>query len=255
MLAFRLISNGLFNLKLKTNERKKKVKVLEKCHAKEYKLTKSDIKRKAETLNKYKKKELKESWSDKDYVSKLSRDIANKYKLFENQEKQAVRRACLEERGILCDLASFVKQLLINESEMFKEAPYVSKSLENVDTFLDNPNHIPDTSMSHMLDETNCEFIEFDTPATSINGSLMGSRCNSFNSLTSSRPNSPLCIVEQNEPSERIFKRVGSIRSDKNRISNASFYGSSPITEGVSSGFINPYYTPQVTNEILYHNN
>ena len=254
---FRVLSNGVFNLKLKTEERRKKIKILEKTHGKEYKIMKNDIRRKSEALGKLKKKALKDIYvSNEDEVIAKSRELMMKNKIFENQEKQAVRRACLEERGMFCDIAGFVKQLILKEGELFKEFNNVDENLVIINSCLDNPNDIPDVIMSDILDGNNSDILDFDTPATSIAGSLRGSRCNSFSSLNSSRPGSPLCIIEHSDPAARSFcKRGGSMRGDKKRKSHShvSYYGNTnaSLNEGISSAFTNPFLT-QVMNDFDY---
>ena len=232
---------------MKTEERKKKIKILEKTHGKEYKIMKNEIRRKSEALNKSKKKVLKDIYvSNEDEVVSKSRELTMKNKIFENQEKQAVRRACLEERGMFCDIAGFLKQLLMKEGELFKEFDNVDENLVIINSCLDNPNDIPDVIMCDILDGNNSDILDFDTPATSIAGSLRGSRCNSFSSLNSSRPSSPLCIVEHIDPSARSFcKRGGSMRGDKKRKSHISYYGNTnaSLNEGISSAFTNPFFT------------
>ena len=244
---FRILSNGNFNLKLKLEERKKKNRILEKIHRKEYRTMKTDIKRKQESLSKIKKRACRDSnLMQQNQMRDKSNDISIKCKLFENQEKQAVRQACLEERGLLCDVAVFLKQLLKKEGELSKEANIAEETVDNFDNHINGPHDIPDTVMNEILDGSNLDILEFNTPATSINGSLRGSRCNSFSSLNTSRPSSPLCIIEQNDMLEKT--RSGPMHGDIKRKSQFSFYGNSPLNEGISSAFANPFYV-QVRSE------
>ena len=233
------MSNGLFNLKLKLDERRKNIKMLEKVHGKEYKLLKNEIKKKKECLSKLKKKVSKEHLCDDSNLEMLSKQLIIKQKLFENQEKQAVRRICQEERGLFCDLAGFMKQILIKEAEMSKEMISVDDSVQSIQQCIENPNDIPDCVMNEILDGSHSDIIEFDTPATSLNGSLRGSRCNSFSSLNSSRPSSPLCIIEQKENTCIGLRKFGSTR----RKSQFATQGRNKISEGVSLSYANPFYT------------
>ena len=157
---------------------------------KEYKTIKSNIRTKIESVNKIQKRNFKDTFADRnDGLEDKMYELQIKCKLFENQEKQAVRRACLEERSLYSTLATFVKQIMWKQSDI----------LRNVNTKVDNSlvefisHDIPDISLSPDPDH------DFDTPATSVGGSLRGSRCGSFSSLGSSRLNSPLCIVEQRD--------------------------------------------------------
>lgn len=233
------MSNGLFNLKLKLDERRKNIKMLEKVHGKEYKSMKNEIKKKRESVTKLSKKVSKEHQCDENSQEMFSKELIFKQKLFENQEKQAVRRICQEERGLFCDVAGFMKQLLLKEAEMFKEMITVDESVQGIQQCIENPNDIPDRVMNEILDGSHSDIIEFDTPATSVNGSLRGSRCNSFSSLNSSRPSSPLCIIEQRDNNLVGLRKFRSTR----RKSQFASYGRNKIAEGVSLSYANPFYT------------
>ena len=233
------MSNGLFNLKLKLDERRKNIKMLEKVHGKEYKSLKNEIKKKRESVLNLSKKVSKEHLFDEKRLEMFSKELIMKQNLFENQEKQAVRRICQEERGLLCDVAGFMKQLLLKEAEMFKEMITVDESVQGIQQCIENPNGIPDRVMNEILDGSHSDIIEFDTPATSVNGSLRGSRCNSFSSLNSSRPSSPLCIVEQKDKNLVGLRKFGSTR----RKSQFASYGKNKIAEGISLSYANPFYT------------
>ena len=233
------MSNGLFNLKLKLDERRKNLKMLEKIHGREYKLLKNEVKKKKESVAKLHKKLPKDHPYADNSLDMLSQELTTKQKLFENQEKQAVRRICQEERGLFCDVAGFMKQLLLKEAEMFKEMITVDESVQGIQQCIENPNDIPDTVMNEILDGSHSDIIEFDTPATSVNGSLRGSRYNSFSSLNSSRPSSPLCIIEQNDNQCAGLRKFGSLR----RKSQLATYGRNKIAEGISLSYANPFYT------------
>lgn len=174
-------------------------------------------------------------------------DLKLKSKLFENQEKQAVRRACLEDRGIYVDLASFIKQILKKERDFIFQSTNVDDSIVEIKACIDNYHDIPDDIMNDILESNNKDLMEFNTPATSVNGSLRGSRCNSFSSLNTSRPSSPLCIVESEFNGSPFSLRGGSMRCDKKRRSQMPTFGTTTLNEGISSVFAHPYYS-QVRN-------
>ena len=200
---------------------------------------KNEIKRKQESLAKFTRNSLREHHCNGNSLDIISKDLNSKHKLFENQEKQAVRRICLEERGLFCDVAGFMKQLLLKEAEMFKEMIIVDESVEGIQQCIENPNDIPDSVMNEILDGSHSDIIKFDTPATSVNGSLRGSRCNSFSSLISSRPSSPLCIIEQNDNILVGLNKFGNTR----RKSQFASYESNKISEDVTLSYANPFYT------------
>ena len=191
----RILTTGSLNIRNKNEESKRKIKLLEKTHLKEYKTIKSNVRRKIESVNKIKKRKCKETFADRnDGLEEKMDELRIKCRLFENQEKQAVRRACLEERAIYCTVAAFVKQLMWKQSDILRSVnTKVDNSLDFITGRIESHHDIPDISLS------SDQHYDFDTPATSVGGSLRGSRCGSFSSLGASRPSSPLCIVEQGD--------------------------------------------------------
>ena len=168
-------------------------------------------------------------------------ELQLKCKLFENQEKQAVRRACLEERAIYCTLAAFVKELMWKQSDISRSVnTKVSNSLAFIDGRIENNHDIPDISLSPD------QHHDFDTPATSVAGSLRGSRCGSFSSLGPSRPNSPLCIVEKSDLGRRSVR--DSQRKRSSQISQTASHSQAVLNEGIIYSHTNhhhhqPFYT------------
>ena len=95
-ICFRILESGALKIRKKNEESKKKIRVLEKTHLKEYKTIKSNIRRKVESVNKITKKKHRESSSDRNNEQEeMNEDLRIKCKLFENQEKQAVRKGIL----------------------------------------------------------------------------------------------------------------------------------------------------------------
>ena len=248
---FRVISNGLFNLRLKTEERKNKIRMLEKVHGKEYKAMKGELRKKQEAIDKLKRKG--NSYDKEEQVDQRKREMYLKSKLFKDQEKQAIRRACMEERGIYIDLSSFLKQLLLKEALLINESSSVQNDIKEIRTFIENPHDIPNVVMNDILENNNDDLMDFHTPSTSVNGSLRGSRCNSISSLNNSRPSSPLCIREserEQADTQHLHKRGGSLRCSKKNRSVLTYYGNVPLNEGISSIF-----SPKFSNQVRLTDN
>ena len=219
-------------MRKKNEESKKKIKVLEKTHLKEYKTIKSNIRRKMELADKMKKRRQRECSTDRtEGRDEKNEELRIKCKLFENQEKQAVRRACLEERAIFCSLGSFIKQLMSKQSDIFKSINSFDDSLGFIGERIDQVHDIPDISLGP---DHPCEF---DTPATSVTGgSLRGSRCGSFSSLGPSRPHSPLCIVEQAD----LAMGSAGLRKRKSQMTSYSS-AKDTLNEGIISSYGQPF--------------
>ena len=117
---------------------------------KEYKTIKSNVRRKIESVSKIKKRRCKETFADRnDGLEEKIDELHIKCRLFENQEKQAVRRACLEERAIYCSLAAFVKQLMWKQSDILRGVnTKVDNSLEFITGRIEKNHDIPDISLS-----------------------------------------------------------------------------------------------------------
>lgn len=217
----RILTTGSLNIRNKNEESKRKIKLLEKTHLTEYKTIKSNIRRKIESVKKIKKRNCKDN--SYDGLGEKIDELRIKCKLFENQEKQAVRRACLEERAIYCTLAAFVKELMWKKSDILRSVnTKMFNSLEFISGRIENNHDIPDISLSQDYD--------FNTPATSVGGSLRGSRCGSFSSLGPSRPNSPLCIVEKTDFVRRSVR--DSQRKRNSQISQTS-HSRGVLNEGI----------------------
>ena len=208
---------------------------------KEYKVIKGNIRRKIDSVNKMNKRKEREHCADRnDDLQSKYEELRVKCKLFENQEKQAVRRACLEERDIFCSVASFIRRVMSRQSDIFKTInTKFDDSLEFIEGRLDQIHDIPNISLG-----TDQHF-DFDTPATSVTGgSLRGSRCGSFSSLRASRPPSPLCIVEQGDLARGALRGSFNLDGQKKRKSQISSYcqTSDTLNEGVISSYSHPFY-------------
>ena len=77
---------------------------LDRDHLKEFKKVRSEIKRKIELIHKLRRKSRKESSSSSNgeivqQIEQQTRELYIKYRVLEEQERQAVRRINMEERA------------------------------------------------------------------------------------------------------------------------------------------------------------
>ena len=96
-----------------------------------------------------------------------------------------------------------MRQVVAEEIAVLEELEGQREVLENINKILDDPHNIPYTADKVITDiiDSGTNY-SFDTPTSSIQGSLRGSRCGSLRSISSlvnSRSNSPLCISEKNQ--------------------------------------------------------
>lgn len=100
------MTDGLFvPLKAKNEDFRRRVSELDRDHLKEFKKVRSEIKRKIELIHKLRRKSRKESNGEiVQQIEQQTRELYIKYRVLEEQERQAVRRINMEERA---QVASF----------------------------------------------------------------------------------------------------------------------------------------------------
>ncbi|XP_044289950.1 protein MTSS 2 isoform X6 [Varanus komodoensis] len=95
---------------------KKSANQLDKDHAKEYKRARHEIKKKASDTLKLQKKARKELLGKGDLQPQLDsalQDVNDMYLLLEETEKQAVRKALIEERGRFCTFIAYLQPVVV----------------------------------------------------------------------------------------------------------------------------------------------
>ncbi|XP_071670328.1 protein MTSS 2 isoform X8 [Patagioenas fasciata] len=95
---------------------KKTANQLDKDHAKEYKRARHEIKKKSSDTLKLQKKARKELLGKGDLQPQLDnalQDVNDMYLLLEETEKQAVRKALIEERGRFCTFITFLQPVVV----------------------------------------------------------------------------------------------------------------------------------------------
>ncbi|CDQ96712.1 unnamed protein product [Oncorhynchus mykiss] len=95
-------------------EWKKTANLLDKDHAKEYKRSRQEIKRKSSDTMKLQKKARKGRGNLRPQLDSAMQDVSDLYLLMGETEKQAVRRALLEERGRYCFFINLLKPVVVS---------------------------------------------------------------------------------------------------------------------------------------------
>ena len=212
---------------------------------KDFRLLRSGIKRKIDTIHKLRKKLTKEnSYEVNREIEKYTDELYTEYRVLEKQEREAVRRINMEERSQFSDFAAYILQLVMGEIAVIDKVDGIREVLDDMNIVTDGPQNMPYTAdelISDILD-SGANF-SFDTPTSSIQGSLRGSRCGSLRSITSlvnSRSNSPLCISEN---SLLRTERSGSVQIPRNRLSRISLPAHQNMQNEENGAFVNPSYS------------
>ncbi|XP_059238776.1 protein MTSS 2 isoform X4 [Mustela nigripes] len=92
---------------------KKSANQLDKDHAKEYKRARHEIKKKSSDTLKLQKKARKGKGDLQPQLDSALQDVNDMYLLLEETEKQAVRRALIEERGRFCTFIAFLQPVVV----------------------------------------------------------------------------------------------------------------------------------------------
>nr|XP_020495430.1 protein MTSS 2-like isoform X5 [Labrus bergylta] len=166
-------------------EWKKTANQLDKDHAKEYKRSRQEIKRKSlDTLKLQKKarKELLGRGNLRPQLDSAMQDVTDLYLLMEETEKQAVRRALLEERGRYCTFINLLQPVVNVEIAMLGEITHLQAIVDDLTVLTEDPHKLPPASEQVIRDLKGSDFSwSYQTPPSSP--SSTGSRKSSMCSL------------------------------------------------------------------------
>ncbi|XP_016125671.1 MTSS1-like protein isoform X4 [Sinocyclocheilus grahami] len=180
-----LMEKMIAPLQDKIEEWKKTAALLDKDHAKEYKRSRQEIKKKSSDtikLQKKARKELPGRGGLQPQLNSAMQDVSDMYLLMEETEKQAVRRALLEERGRYCTFISFLQPVVIGEIAMLGEATHLQAIIDDLTVLTTDPHKLPETSEQVILDLKGSDYNwSYQTPPSSP--SSVGSRKSSLCSL------------------------------------------------------------------------
>ncbi|XP_032078126.1 protein MTSS 1 isoform X2 [Thamnophis elegans] len=172
-------------------EWKKVANQLDKDHAKEYKKARQEIKKKSSDTLKLQKKAKKEALGRGDIQPQLDsalQDVNDKYLLLEETEKQAVRKALIEERGRFCSFISMLRPVIEEEISMLGEITHLQTISEDLKSLTMDPHKLPSSSEQVILDLKGSDYgWSYQTPPSSPSTTMSrkSSVC-SLNSVNSS---------------------------------------------------------------------
>ncbi|KAM9095935.1 protein MTSS 1 isoform X5 [Sarcophilus harrisii] len=226
-------------------EWKKVANQLDKDHAKEYKKARQEIKKKSsDTLKLQKKAKKAETVGRGDIQPQLDsalQDVNDKYLLLEETEKQAVRKALIEERGRFCAFISMLRPVIEEEISMLGEITHLQTISEDLKSLTMDPHKLPSSSEQVILDLKGSDYSwSYQTPPSSPSTTMSrkSSVCSSLNSVNSSdsrssgshshSPSSHYRYRSSNLPQQAPM-RLSSVSShDSGFISQDAFQSKSP---------------------------
>ncbi|XP_064298176.1 protein MTSS 1 isoform X1 [Phalacrocorax carbo] len=174
-------------------EWKKVANQLDKDHAKEYKKARQEIKKKSsDTLKlqkKAKKGNLLRRGDIQPQLDSALQDVNDKYLLLEETEKQAVRKALIEERGRFCTFISMLRPVIEEEISMLGEITHLQTISDDLKSLTMDPHKLPSSSEQVILDLKGSDYSwSYQTPPSSPSTTMSrkSSVCSSLNSVNSS---------------------------------------------------------------------
>ncbi|XP_045875539.1 protein MTSS 1 isoform X5 [Meles meles] len=174
-------------------EWKKVANQLDKDHAKEYKKARQEIKKKSsDTLKLQKKAKKVDALGRGDIQPQLDsalQDVNDKYLLLEETEKQAVRKALIEERSRFCTFISMLRPVIEEEISMLGEITHLQTISEDLKSLTMDPHKLPSSSEQVILDLKGSDYSwSYQTPPSSPSTTMSrkSSVCSSLNSVNSS---------------------------------------------------------------------
>ncbi|XP_008430423.1 metastasis suppressor protein 1-like isoform X8 [Poecilia reticulata] len=185
---------GLINpLQEQMEEWKRGVNTLDKDHAKEYKRARQEIKKKSsDTLKLQKKAKKADNHGRGDFQPQLNsamQDVNDKYILLEETEKQALRKALIEERQRFCCFVSLLQPVVDEEISMLAEVTHLQTISEDLKALTSDPHKLPPASEQVISDLKGSDYgWSYQTPPSSPSTTMSrkSSMCSSLNSVNSS---------------------------------------------------------------------
>ncbi|KAM9816192.1 MTSS I-BAR domain containing 2a isoform X3 [Syngnathus typhle] len=163
-------------------EWKKTANQMDKDHAKEYKRSRQEIKRKSLDTIKLQKKARKGRGNLRPQLDSAMQDVSDLYLLMEETEKQAVRRALLEERGRYCAFINLLQPVVNVEIAMLGETTHLQAIVDDLTLLTEDPHKLPAASEQVIRDLKGSDFTwSYQTPPSSP--SSVSSRKSSMCSL------------------------------------------------------------------------
>ena len=184
-LCSALLDCMVLPLQDKLEDWRKSVTILDKEHAKEYKKLRSDVKKKWEAANRIQKKNNKQKTNNEQLQKAADAsftEVSKQLRALQETEKNAVRKALIEERSRYCTFVSCMKPVLSEEGALVSEFQQLEEITKKLTRYTEDPFKLPTASEAVINDMTNGEF-KFQTPPSSP--SSLGSRKSSMCSISS----------------------------------------------------------------------
>ncbi|XP_062266105.1 protein MTSS 1-like [Platichthys flesus] len=170
-------------------EWKKVANTLDKDHAKEYKKARQEIKKKSSDTLKLQKKAKKGRGDLQPQLDSAMQDVSDKYLLLEETEKQAVRKALVEERTRFCCFVTMLRPVVEEEMSMLGEITHLQSLTDDLKALTMDPHKLPASSEQVIVDlkASDCTW-SYQTPPSSPSTTVSrkSSMCSSLNSVNSS---------------------------------------------------------------------
>ncbi|XP_069595637.1 protein MTSS 2 isoform X1 [Ranitomeya imitator] len=176
---------------------KKTANTLDKEHAREYKRARHEIKKKSSDTLKLQKKARKGKGDLQPQLDHALQDVNDMYLLLEETEKQAVRRALIEERGRFCTFITLLQPVVNGEIHMLGEVTHLQTIIEDLMLLSDEPHKLPAASEQVIKDLKGSDYSwSYQTPPSSpsSSGSRKSSMCSTKTAPSwqaASHPHSP----------------------------------------------------------------
>uniref|UniRef100_A0AAY4BSG3 IMD domain-containing protein n=1 Tax=Denticeps clupeoides TaxID=299321 RepID=A0AAY4BSG3_9TELE len=163
----------------KIEEWKKTSALLDKDHAKEYKRSCQEIKKKSSDTLRLQKKARKGRGGLQPRLSSAMQDVSDMFLLMQETEKQAVRRALVEERGRYCTFISLLQPVVKGEISMLGEVTHLQAIIDDLTVLTTDPHKLPAASEQVIVDLKGSDYSwSYQTPPSSP--SSTGSRKSSL---------------------------------------------------------------------------
>uniref|UniRef100_A0A3Q1C3C5 IMD domain-containing protein n=1 Tax=Amphiprion ocellaris TaxID=80972 RepID=A0A3Q1C3C5_AMPOC len=181
---------GLINpLQEQMEDWKRGVHTLDKDHAKEYKRARQEIKKKSSDTLKLQKKAKKGRGDIQPQLDSAMQDVSDKYILLEETEKQALRRALIEERQRFCWFVAMLRPVVDEEISMLGEVTHLQAISDDLKALTSDPHKLPPASEQVIMDLKGSDYgWSYQTPPSSPSTTMSrkSSMCSSLNSVNSS---------------------------------------------------------------------
>ncbi|XP_077383464.1 protein MTSS 1-like isoform X1 [Festucalex cinctus] len=170
-------------------EWKRGVYNLDKDHAREYKRARQEIKKKSSDTLKLQKKAKKGRGDILPQLDCAMQDVNDKYILLEEIEKEALRKALIEERQRFCAFVAMLRPVVDEEISMLGEVTHLQAISDDLKSLTSDPHKLPAASEQVISDLKGSDYSwSYQTPPSSpsTNTSRKSSMCSSLNSVNSS---------------------------------------------------------------------